>query len=438
MASMTILPGILKGSVIVPPSKSISHRALICAALAEGTSNIGNFMISDDMMATMNGLRALGAGIEAEEQGAEGIHLLRITGIGANLFQEGGEKNHLEEDRLIDCQESGSTLRFLLPLAGLKNSWVTFTGRGRLVSRPLDVYFRLFDEHGVSFEKQGNSSLPLKVNGLLQPGEYRVEGDISSQFISGLMFLLPLLASDSRIVITSKLESKGYLDLTMDMLSRFSIKIENNHDKEFIIKGNQRYQKQDTDIEGDYSQVAFWLAAGLLGGEIDCLNMNSQSLQGDREIVNILQGMGGRITAGQKSIRARASLTKGTVIDGSQCPDIIPVLAALAAVSEGETRIINAERLRIKESDRLKAISTELNKLGAKVEETADGLDILGCKNLHGGPVSSWNDHRIAMALAVAACRCTEPVLIEGSDAVSKSYPHFWEDYRKLGGRIDG
>lgn len=436
MDSITILPGILRGSVVVPPSKSISHRALICAALAEGTSNIGNFMISDDTTATMEGLSALGAEIIAERQREDEVYLLHIKGIGAKSLGTDNRQSYSGEDTVIDCQESGSTLRFLLPLAGLKNTEVTFTGRGRLVSRPLDIYFRLFGEHGVSFQRTDNLSLPLKVKGLLQPGEYCVEGDISSQFISGLMFLLPLLNGDSKIVITSNLESKGYLDLTMDMLERFSIEVDNRGYKEFVIKGKQQYKRQDTDIEGDYSQVAFWLVGGLLGGEINCLNMNTNSLQGDREILDILKRMGGNIVLNDNSIKASLSETRGTVIDGSQCPDIIPVLAVLAAVSEGETRIINAERLRIKESDRLKAISMELNKLGAKVEETADGLRIKGCKNLRGGTVSSWNDHRIAMALAVAACRCTEPVTIQGSEAVNKSYPHFWKDYRKLGGRI--
>ncbi len=416
-----IRPGKLKGTINIPPSKSLSHRAIICAALSAGESNIDNIIFSDDIDATCQGMEKLGAKIEkADEKG------LKIRGASPLQIK----------DEIIDCKESGSTLRFLIPISLLTDGKVGFRGEGKLISRPLDTYYKIFDEQRLNY-KNNKGHLPLELEGILKAGEFKVEGDISSQFISGLMFTLPLLKGDSKIIIIGELESKGYVDLTIDMLNKFGIDIKNNDYREFIIRGNQKYKANNHKVEGDFSQAAFWLVGGIIGDAIDLKDLSIDSLQGDKAILHLIEEMGGKLDIEKDNITARPSSTEGIVIDASEWPDIVPILTVLAALSEGETRIVNAARLRIKESDRLKAISTELNKLGADVKELEDGLVIRGKKNLRGGTVDSWNDHRIAMSLAIASIKCTEDVIITNSDVVKKSYPHFWEDFKSVGGNID-
>ena len=421
MNCVKIEPSKLKGCINIPASKSLCHRAIICAALSTEESHIDNIVFSDDIHATSEGMRRLGAEIEKIGEGS-----LRI---------KGKLPLSLKEDT-IDCKESGSTLRFLIPISLLSETKAEFNGKGKLVSRPLDTYYRIFQEQNINYTTN-NGNLPLKVEGKLKPGIFSIEGNISSQFISGLMFTLPLLDGDSKIVIINELESKGYVDLTLDMLNRFGIEIINNEYKEFIIKGNQRYENRDYKVEGDFSQAAFWLVGGILGEEIESNDLNINSLQGDMVVMDLIKQMGGSLTIKDSIVKTIASKTEGITIDASQCPDIVPILTVLAALSEGETRIINAARLRIKESDRLKAISTELNKLGADVKELEDGLIINGKDSLTGGTVDSWNDHRIAMAMAIASIKCTGSLTITNSDVVKKSYPHFWEDFKSVGGNFD-
>jgi 3-phosphoshikimate 1-carboxyvinyltransferase len=313
---------------------------------------------------------------------------------------------------------------------------ITFTGKGKLVERPLDTYYEIFKKQGIQYLND-NKKLPLTVNGIFKPGTFEMKGNISSQFITGLMFVLPMLNGDSKIVITNPLESKGYLDLTIDVLDKFSIKIENNNYQEFYMKGNQKYEVNDYRVEGDFSQAAFWIVAGILGDNIKCIDVNVNSLQGDKAILDIVKNMRADITIDNEFVKVKRSRTEGIVIDASQCPDLIPILATLGSLSTGTTKIINAARLRIKESDRLKAISTELNKLGADIKGLEDGLLINGKELLKGGTVDSWNDHRIAMALAIASIKCNDPVIIQNSDVVKKSYPTFWSDFKNLGGKID-
>lgn len=419
MATITIIPNLLSGNIHIPPSKSLSHRAVICAALANGTSCIKGLIFSDDITATINAMKALGTEISQEKDSV----LIRSNG------------SLTPQKNIIDCCESGSTLRFLIPLA-LTNHSITFTGRGQLIERPLDTYYEIFDEQQIAYQTtQGN--LPLSVTGQLKPGHFRLRGDISSQFITGLLFTLPRLESNSKIHLTTPLESQGYIDLTLAMLERFGIHVTNNDYQEFIIPGNQRYTSQNYHVEGDYSQAAFWLAAGLIGSSVCCLDLNPHSVQGDKVIIDILNKLGGNITFGLNSITATPSKTSGIEINAAQCPDLVPILAVLAAVSEGTTHIVQAGRLRLKESDRLHAITQELNKLGANIHEGSDFLTIQGRKELTGGIVDSWNDHRIAMALAIASLRCHESVTIRNSSCVNKSYPDFWKDFADLGGRIE-
>ena len=281
----------------------------------------------------------------------------------------------------------------------------------------------------------------MEIKGKLQSRIYEIDGNISSQFITGLLYALPLLNGNSKLIVNKKLESKGYIDLTLEMLKLAGIKIQNNNYKSFDISGNQKYKPFDYTVEGDYSQVAFWIVAGIISSnqdnKIKCLHVNKNSLQGDREIIEIVQRMGANLEMYDDYIIVKSSKTEGTVIDVSQCPDIAPILTVLGALSKGETQIINGERLRIKESDRITSIKTELNKLGAKVEEKGDSLVIQGVDGFKGGvTVSAWNDHRIAMSLAIASTRCEKEIVIEEAESVKKSYPHFWEEFEKMGGEI--
>jgi len=420
MSDTTVFPSPLTGDVCIPASKSVCHRAVICAGLSEGTSRISGILLSDDIIATMQAMEALGAVIRQEGD------TLIITGTDC--------KNPVQNE--ITCNESGSTLRFLIPL-GLKGQKMTFTGKGKLVERPLHDYFAILDEQKIEYQTN-HGHLPLTVNGRLQSGQFRLRGDVSSQFVSGLLFALPLLEGDSSIIITTEMESQGYIDLTLAMLAHFGIEVINKNYQEFIVPGNQKYRATDYHVEGDYSQVAFWLTAGTIGSPIHCAGLNPSSLQGDKVILDLIKEMGGNLEEKSNSTIAHPTTTKGIIIDASQCPDLVPILTVLAAVSEGTTQIIKAGRLRIKESDRLKAIAQELNKLGAHVLENEDSLTIHGRPGLVGGcVVDSWKDHRIAMALAVASIKCQQPITIRHSECVSKSYPDFWQDFQSLGGKVN-
>ena len=250
-----------------------------------------------------------------------------------------------------------------------------FHGEGRLLQRPLTPYLRIFRDQGLSIDREGEG---LLVKGRLSPSTYRLEGDISSQFVTGLLFALPLLEGDSIIRLTSPLESKGYVDLTLEVLDAYSIQVDGSEDGGFYVGGGQTYQAKDYTIEGDYSQAAFWLAAGLLGAPIRCTRLRRDSKQGDAVILGILRRMGGIIVLDSQGMVAYPSTTRGVDVDVSQCPDLVPILAVLAALSQGRTRILRAKRLRLKESDRLRATARELNRMGAKVEEREDGLLIEG------------------------------------------------------------
>ncbi|MCT4607445.1 MAG: 3-phosphoshikimate 1-carboxyvinyltransferase [Marinisporobacter sp.] len=426
MKCVEINPSPLKGEVKIPPSKSMSHRAIICAALSEGESIIENIAFSDDIIATLEAMKSFGITAKNSEMDENGICTVHI---------QGKDKLKLLNNE-IDCKESGSTIRFLIPMAGLFGEKVTYTGRGKLVERPLDTYYRIFEEQDINYSNN-EGKLPLSVEGILKPGTFKMKGNISSQFITGLLFVLPLLDGDSKILITTELESKGYVDLTLDMLKKFSIEIKNNNYEEFIIKGNQKYKGNNHRVEGDFSQAAFFIVAGILGRALKCEDLNIASLQGDKAILDIVKKMGADLAIHNDFVKVKESKTEGMTIDASQCPDLVPILSVLGALSKGKTKIVNAARLRIKESDRLKAMATELSKLGADIKELEDGLEIHGKEKLRGGIVDSWNDHRIAMALAIASIKCSEPVIIQSSDAVKKSYPRFWQDFEKLGGQIN-
>jgi 3-phosphoshikimate 1-carboxyvinyltransferase len=424
MAELKIYPSNLKGEVKIPPSKSMAHRAIICAALSDGLCIIENIDYSDDIIATIDAMNSLGAKIVK--------HKDYIEVIGAY-----GSDEKPQETRIIDCNESGSTLRFLVPISLLFKGSSKFIGRGNLGKRPLTTYYNIFERQGIEYSyEEGN--LNLVINGELNPGTFEVEGNVSSQFITGLLFTLPLLKEDSKIIITTEMESKGYIDLTLRAMNDFGVEIINNNYREFIIKGNQKYNARNYRVEGDYSQAAFFLCADSLGNDVLCKDLDLNSLQGDKEVIDILERMNVVFNANDIGVKGTTNgELASTVIDGSQCPDIIPVLTSVAALTKGTTEIINAGRLRIKECDRLAAVTSELNKLGAKIIEKEDGLVVTGVEKLQGGvEVWSHKDHRIAMTLAIASTRCEEPIVIKDYECIAKSYPKFFEDFKALGGNV--
>lgn len=425
MTTLRITPTKLTGKVHIPSSKSMGHRQLICAALAKGKSIINNISISDDIVATCRALRALGAHIDINEDNGDRVS---ITVSGGCL--------HVCDNK-IDCGESGSTLRFMIPIGALCQEKITFIGHGKLVTRPLQAYYDIFAKQGIAYDTAEGGNLPLSLKGPLQAGKYVLPGNVSSQFISGLLFALPLLTGDSTLDIIGPLESEGYIAMTLSALSKYGVEIKHKNYRSYEISGKQKYEPKSTPVEGDFSQVAFWLVAGTLGESVGGNGMQTASLQGDKVIVDIIKAMGGNISWEGTEILAQPAATHGTIIDAANCPDIIPVLTVLAALSKGKTEIINAGRLRIKECDRLAAITLELNKIGARIQELPAGLIIEGVDSFTGGVVDCWNDHRIAMSLAVASIKCREPLVLTGANCVAKSYPRFWEDFTSLGGRYE-
>lgn len=426
---ITIYPGYLGGEVKIPPSKSMAHRYIIGAALSDQEVQIKNIEASKDIEATLQVMSNLGVDFYrvAEDDGT------------LTLVVEGKGRNFKLRNKVFNCNESGSTLRFLIPLLLLFNEEVIVEGKGKLGERPLDIYYEIMKEQGIEFSND-EGRLPLVLSGgrkLLQPGHFKVRGDISSQFITGLLYALPLLDGDSIIEMTTTLESRPYVDLTIKALADFDILIEHEDYRIFKIIGNQKYSSGVYEVEGDYSQLAFFAVAGAIGNkEIRCTGLDRNSLQGDRVIIDIMKEMGALVEEITGGYLFKPSRTRGAVIDIRECPDLVPALSVLASLSEGETRIINGERLKIKESNRLESTSKELIKMGANIEIGEDSLTIRGVTGFRGGEVDSWNDHRVAMSLGVASQRAIEPLVLTGAGSVAKSYPRFWSDFVKLGGKI--
>lgn len=402
-----ITPGKLTGKVTVPPSKSVAHRMIIAAALAKGKSVISNLYPSVDILATIGAMKALGADIIFENNTAV------VNGI---------EK--VPENAVIDCCESGSTLRFLIPVACALGVNAQFIGRGKLPQRPITPYLEEFPKHNVTFDY--NNTMPFSVSGKLSAGKFYISGGISSQFITGLLFALPLLEGDSEIILTSHLESKPYVDITIGCLKDFGCEIEET-EQGYFVKGGQTLKAFSGAVEGDYSQAAFFEVANSLGSDIKIEGLNVNSFQGDKKIIEICREI----------VYNKGNGLKAFDLDCSDIPDLVPILTVLASFCQGKSHITNVARLRIKESDRLAAMTDCINKIGGKVTAFEDSLEIEGVKSLKGGTVQAYNDHRIAMAMAVAATRCENPLAIIGAECVSKSYPDFFDVYRSLGGKSD-
>ena len=417
-----ITPRKLEGTIETMPSKSHAHRLLIARKLSqlqgntlEGSIEIPAF--SDDIEATMACISQL-------------------------------DKN----TPYLECRESGSTLRFLLPVVMALKDSATFLGTGRLPDRPISPLKEEMERHGCRFRMGSNKNTDrfkeiCSVSGRLTPGDYVLAGNVSSQFVTGLLFALPLLDGDSTVTLTTDLESAGYVDMTLDVLKDFNVEVEVSETDggflKFSVPGNQVYrEKPGIMLDGDWSNAAFWLAAGSLSGDITVTGLRLESSQRDRDILTILDKMGADLTIepqvdGTVSICSKASILKGTEIDVGQTPDLMPILAVLMSFSEGTSMITHAERLQFKESNRLKAIYSVLYNLDADVSYGGDWLSFTGKAFLEGGHVDSYGDHRIAMSAAIASCLCREPVYLSNPIAVTKSYPDFYKDFAALGGEIE-
>lgn len=405
------------GEVRVIPSKSVAHRALICAALSDSPTELVCDAMSQDIEATIACVRALGA---------------EVTRNKGSIFITPAA---VAESATFDCGESGSTLRFMIPVAAALGVSAEFCGHGRLPQRPLGPLLDAMLENGAEFSYGGE--LPLTVIRGIRGGKFTIRGDVSSQFISGLILALPLLDTDSEIEITGKLESEKYIDITLDVVAQFGAEVSRKGNVIYI-KGIGRYKTPSRfEVEGDWSNAAFWAVLGAFSKEgITCRGVNNKSLQGDRAILEILKKFGAGVEVQEDFFTVRNGSLCACDIDAAEIPDLVPVLAVLAAVSEGETRIYNAYRLRIKESDRIETTVAMINALGGDARVEGDDIFIRGKKTLSGGCVNAENDHRIAMSAAVAAAVCDGTVEIIGAEAVNKSYGNFYEEYEKLGANL--
>lgn len=418
MSDVKFSPFVPNGTVNVPPSKSDVHRAIICAAMANGVSRISPVALSNDIKATIGCIKALGADAVLENN--------VLTVDGTNMYKN--------KTALLDCGESGSTLRFFIPIAAVGNINATFVGKGKLPQRPIGIFTEALPKAGTVCKTEGG--LPLEIKGQLKSGIFKIPGNVSSQFITGLLLALPILEGDSEIVLTSPLESVGYIAMTIRTMKQFGVNIQAT-EKGWHIKGGQSYKTCDYTTDGDWSQAAFFMVLGAVSGKVTVKGVAKDSTQGDKKCAEILARFGAKVTQLDNEVTVEKGKLKAITIDASQIPDLVPVLSVCAAFAEGTTRIINAERLRIKECDRLKATAELLNNLGGKVKELSDGLEITGVSSLKGGNVNGYNDHRIVMSAAVCAARSDEDITATFAMSINKSYPDFYIDYNSIGGKAN-
>ncbi len=411
--NLTIKPAKLCGAIAAIPSKSDAHRLLILAALSGGETRLIMPQRSEDIDATIRCLRALGATIELVPDG------VRVRGI-----------TKPAEDPLLDCGESGSTFRFLLPVAAALCERVRFTGTGRLPERPVGELIQAMREHGVSFS---SDRLPFSMEGRLEGGDFTLPGDVSSQYLTGLLLALPMLREPGAITLTTRLESAAYVDITMYALRRFGVEIAPKGGTYRLKEKRRPKSPGELRVEGDWSNAAFFLAAGALGAPVCVRGLNPDSPQGDKAILRYLAEFGAKVTPSADAIWVSPAPLRGCEIDVSETPDLLPALAVLGVCASGETRLVNASRLRLKESDRLSSVAAMLRTLGGEVTEQADALIIRGGE-LTGGEVDCCRDHRVAMAAAAASVRCRVELRVLGADAANKSYPAFFTDFNRLGG----
>ena len=421
---MTFFPAPLKGTIAAPASKSEAHRRMICAGLTKGATTLGGFMDSDDMAATARCLKALGALIGQQDEA------LTIT----------GRAKKITKLPVLDCGESGSTLRFFVPIALAMTKGGVFRMHGRLGQRPMDVYQDLFVPRGVRW-RMGvgcDGAAELTVRGELEPGHYVLPGNVSSQFVSGMLFALPLLEEVSTLTVQPPVESAGYIRMTVEALQQSGVKLEETAPFSWRIEGNQQYQAKDGRLSGDYSQAAVLLCAGALGHQLTVTGLAQETTQGDRAVLKHLAALGAMVQEGEFGVTVTADKLTGATLDMAGCPDIAPILALVCQMAEGESRLTGCGRLRLKECDRLAATVETLNLLGGNARAEGDAIVIQGVKALKGGvPLPAYNDHRMVMLGMIAATIAQEPVVVSGVEALNKSWPEFVNVYKNLGGRVE-
>lgn len=406
----------LSGRLDIISSKSDIHRCIICAALCDKPTSISFCGLSKDIITTVECVKMLGAGAEFSDG------KLIITPCDTEKIMQG---------LTLDCNESGSTARFILPVAAAICKNVSLTGSGRLPERPMSPLCQSLKEHGAQFT---SDKIPMTVTQNVKTGGvFSIPGNISSQYISGLLLMLPLLKNGGEVRITTPLESAGYVDMTVDTMTKFGIKIEKRNNS-YIVEGDQHYTSPcEINAQGDWSSAAFWLCADALGANVVLYGLDEGCPQGDRHVTDILEKFGAKkIVHKDGGISFEAGRLKGIEIDASNIPDLVPILSVVACGARGKTRIYGAKRLRLKESDRLETTCDFLTRLGAKVEVTEDGLLIEGIGRLEGGSVVGHNDHRIVMSSAICSLICKNQVIIEGAQAMEKSYTTFFSDFDRL------
>lgn len=415
--NLRLKPRIENSVITLPPSKSIAHRMLICAAFAQGKTRIQNISFSEDIEATIRALRAFGVTIEK-------LSFDTVCVTGMQTFHVPNEP--------VDCGESGSTLRFLITIAALMEKPVTFVGQGRLLLRPQETYQNLFQKKGVLFS---HTAEKITVCGPLQAGKYYIKGNLSSQFATGLLFALSRLEQPSEIIVEPPFTSASYVALTVDAMRAFGVDVQQdgNH---FFIHTAQKYQAGLQMIEGDWSQAAFFAVVGSVRGNVRIAGLRLDSVQGDRVLLDILKRCGAKIQIENEMIFFEKSPLFATEIDLADCPDLGPALMALALFCEGTTKFYHTERLRIKESDRVLAMKSEIEKMGGKVICGKDEVFITK-SSLHTAILDSHHDHRIAMAMAAVSMASGIPITMHNADAVKKSYQNFWNDCKKIGCQIE-
>ncbi len=417
-------PACLTGTAAAPASKSEAHRRLLCAGLAKGTTLLTGFMHSEDTAATLRCIKALGASAVREGD------TLTITG--------GAERPQLMP--VYDCGESGSTLRFFVPIALALTHGGIFRMHGRLGRRPMDIYRELFVPRGVLWRmgEGADGTAELTVTGGLSSGDYMLPGNVSSQFVSGLLFALPLLPGPSSLTVTPPVESSGYIAMTVQALRDCGIRLEQTGDAAWRIPGSQRYGISSGPLHGDWSQAAVLLCAGALGGDVTVTGLQLDSLQGDRAILEHLRTLGARVDEAEDAVRVRGGRLTGAVLDMRDTPDIAPLLALVCQLAEGESRLTGCGRLRVKESDRLEETARMLRLMGGNAEIVGQDMVLRGIGGLKGGmTLPDSGDHRMVMLASLAALRADAPVTVRGVEALTKSWPDYLSEYRGLGGKAE-
>jgi len=416
----------LAGEVSAPPSKAYTHRMLIAALLSNGTSKISHSLVSDDTEATLRAVEAFGAEVELRE----------------NCWTVKGVESLQAPENAINCGESGATLRFMIPVAALASGSSIFTFGSSLERRPVAPLLESLKQLGTesSLQLREGSSFVRVHGGGIRGGKTSIRGDISSQFISGLLFACPKAKEDTEIAVTTHLESRNYVQMTMKVLDKHDIKVSASSDfTQLKIPSNQNYNPHNHEVPGDFSSAAFLLAtAAVTSSKVKVKNLDHHTIQGDKAILEILKEMGSKVRVGDKFVEVEGGQLNAVDVDARDIPDLVPVCAVLACYSKGTSEICNAKRLRYKESDRLSSLHAELKKMGAEIMIHEDSLTIRGPCTMHGATIDPHNDHRIAMTCAVAALGASGETKIQNSKCVNKSYPRFFNDLRLLGANVVG